>query len=50
MQLDHLDGILSVDHAVDPAADIVPRASYLRQRASYDALVDYVIVPTVLTS
>lgn len=42
-ELDHLDGIL----AVDRARELVMRKEYERNRAYFDAQVDYAIVPTV---
>lgn len=42
-ELDHLDGVLAVDRAMDRAA----RAEYVRHRERYDAMVDYAIVPTI---
>ena len=39
-------GTLAVDRAASEA-DIVPRADYLANRAHFDGMVDYVIVPTV---
>ena len=41
-ELDHLDGILAVDRAMD----LVVRKEYERNRAYFDAQVDYAIVPT----
>ena len=45
-ELDHLDGVLAVDHA-DTDEAIVPRAEYLARRDDYDAAVDYKITPTI---
>lgn len=45
-ELDHLDGILAVDRALDPES-LVMRAEYERNRERYDAMVDYAIVPTI---
>lgn len=45
-ELDHLDGILAVDRALDRNA-LVMRAAYDANRELYDAQVDYTIVPTV---
>ena len=42
-EIDHLDGIL----AVDRARDLVMRKEYERNRAYFDAQVDYAIVPTL---
>ena len=46
-EMDHLDGVLAVDRAVDGGKDVVPRAEYLAERERFDRMVDYVIVPTV---
>lgn len=45
-EIDHLDGILAVDRAIDDSA-IVQRLDYEQHRATYDALVDYTIQPTI---
>jgi len=45
-ELDHLDGILAVDRALDRDA-LVLRAVYEADRARFDAMVDYTIVPTI---
>lgn len=45
-EIDHLDGILAVDRALDRYS-MVMRAEYERKRAQYDAMVDYTIVPTL---
>lgn len=45
-EIDHLDGILAVDRAIDRYA-LVMRAAYDANREYYDAQVDYTIVPTV---
>lgn len=46
-ELDHLDGVLAVDRAME----LVVRKEYDRNRAYFDAQVDYAIVPTIaLTS
>ena len=42
-ELDHLDGVLAVDRAME----LVVRKEYDRNRAYFDAQVDYAIVPTV---
>ena len=42
-ELDHLDGIL----AVDRGTELVMRKEYERNRAYFDAQVDYAIVPTI---
>jgi len=38
-ELDHLDGVLAVDRALDPES-IVPRALFVRERERFAALVD----------
>jgi peptide deformylase len=45
-EIDHLDGVLAVDRAIDRES-LVMRAEYERERERYDALVDYAIVPTI---
>lgn len=45
-EIDHLDGILAVDRAMDRES-LVMRAEYERNRESFDAQVDYAIVPTL---
>lgn len=45
-EIDHLDGILALDRAVD-ASSIVAREVYERNRNEFDAQVDYFIVPTI---
>jgi peptide deformylase len=45
-ELDHLDGVLAVDRALDQQS-LVLRAEYQRQREHFDAMVDYTIVPTL---
>jgi peptide deformylase len=45
-EIDHLDGILAVDRAIDRDA-LVMRGAYDANREYYDAQVDYTIVPTV---
>jgi peptide deformylase len=45
-ELDHLDGVLAVDRAIDREA-LVMRQLYERERERLDALVDYTIVPTI---
>lgn len=45
-EIDHLDGVLAVDRAID-ARSLVMRAEYERNRDHFDAQVDYAIVPTV---
>ena len=43
-EIDHLDGILAVDRAID-GESLVMRREYERNRESFDAMVDYAIVP-----
>ena len=45
-EIDHLDGVLAVDRAID-AQSLVMRAEYERNREDFDAQVDYAIVPTI---
>ena len=45
-EIDHLDGVLAVDRAMDPES-LVMRREYERQREYFDAKVDYAIVPTI---
>jgi peptide deformylase len=45
-ELDHLDGILAVDRALDRDALIMRRA-YDADRERFDVMVDYTIVPTI---
>ncbi|HEX8253545.1 MAG TPA: peptide deformylase [Thermoanaerobaculia bacterium] len=45
-EIDHLDGILAVDRALDRDA-LVMRGAYDAHREYYDSLVDYTIVPTI---
>ncbi|HUR81831.1 MAG TPA: peptide deformylase, partial [Thermoanaerobaculia bacterium] len=45
-EIDHLDGVLAVDRALD-ARSLVMRREYERNRAWFDAQVDYAIVPTI---
>jgi peptide deformylase len=45
-EIDHLDGILAVDRALDTES-LVMRAVYERDRERLDAMVDYAIVPTI---
>jgi peptide deformylase len=44
-EIDHLDGVL----AVDRATELVMRREYERNRAYFDAQVDYTIVPTIVS-
>lgn len=46
-EIDHLDGVLSVDRVEDKDRDIVSRAEWLANREEMRKLVDYEIVPTV---
>jgi peptide deformylase len=45
-ELDHLDGVLAIDRAVDRDS-IILRRVYEADRARFDAMVDYTIVPTI---
>jgi peptide deformylase len=45
-EIDHLDGVLAVDRAMD-AQSLVMRREYERNREYFDAQVDYAIVPTM---
>jgi peptide deformylase len=45
-EIDHLDGVLAVDRALDRDS-LVMRAQYEKDRERLDAMVDYTIVPTV---
>lgn len=45
-EIDHLDGILAIDHAID-ASSIIYRREYEKNREYFDRLVDYKIKPTV---
>ncbi|HEX8620163.1 MAG TPA: peptide deformylase [Thermoanaerobaculia bacterium] len=45
-EIDHLDGVLAVDRALDRDA-LVMRRAYEGNREYYDAMVDYTITPTV---
>ncbi|MEO8382860.1 MAG: peptide deformylase [Acidobacteriota bacterium] len=45
-EIDHLDGILAVDRAIDRDA-LIMRAVYEANREAFDAQVDYTIAPTV---
>jgi peptide deformylase len=45
-ELDHLDGVLAIDRAVDRDS-IILRRVYEADRAPFDAMVDYTIVPTI---
>jgi peptide deformylase len=48
-EIDHLDGVLAVDRALDAQA-LVMRREYERNRAFFDAQVDYTITPTIALS
>ena len=45
-EIDHLNGVLAVDHAIDTHSTIM-REVYLADRDYFDRQVDYVIQPTV---
>ena len=45
-EIDHLDGVLAVDRALDQTS-IVERTIYDNDRERYDALVDYTITATI---
>lgn len=45
-EIDHLDGVLAVDRALDRES-LVMRREYERDRESFDARVDYTITPTI---
>ena len=45
-EIDHLDGVLAVDRAID-ARSLLMRREYERSREYFDAMVDYAIVPTI---
>ena len=45
-EIDHLDGVLAIDRAID-AHSIIMREVYLAQQEFFDRQVDYVIQPTV---
>jgi peptide deformylase len=45
-EIDHLDGVLAIDRAIE-ASDIIYKEEYSKNRAYYDAMVDYVITPTI---
>ncbi len=47
-EVDHLDGILALDRAMDRDS-IVARQVYLEKKSYFDSLVDYVICPTIRT-
>ncbi len=45
-EIDHLNGVLAVDRALDRNS-IISREVYLERKQHFDALVDYVIRPTL---
>ncbi len=45
-EIDHLDGVLAIDHALDKRA-VIAREVYLERRDFFDRQVDYVIAPTI---
>ena len=45
-EIDHLDGVLAVDRALDRQS-LVMRAQYEKDRERLDAMVDYTILPTL---
>jgi len=45
-EIDHLDGVLAVDRAIDRDA-LVMKPVYDANREEFDALVDYTITPTI---
>ena len=45
-EVDHLDGILALDRALDRDS-VIARALYLERRQEFDHLVDYTIAPTI---
>ena len=45
-EIDHLDGILAVDRALDRDSLVMQRV-YAANREYYDSMVDYTIVPTI---
>lgn len=48
-EIDHLDGVLAVDRAVD-AESLIVRGAYDAHREYFDAKVDYTIAPTITLS
>jgi peptide deformylase len=46
-EIDHLDGILAVDRAIDEQA-IIKRTDYEADRDKYDAMVEYTIQSTII--
>lgn len=47
-EVDHLDGVLALDRALDRDS-IIARQVYLEKKSYFDNLVDYVIRPTIRT-
>ncbi len=45
-EVDHLDGVLAIDRALDRNS-IIARRVYEQQKSYFDNQVDYVIVPTI---
>ncbi|NWG75334.1 MAG: peptide deformylase [Rubrivivax sp.] len=45
-EIDHLNGVLAVDHALDRNS-IIAREVYLERKRHLDSLVDYAITPTL---
>ena len=45
-EIDHLDGILAVDRAINPT-DIIYRSEYEQHRKQYNQMVEYVITSTI---
>ena len=45
-EMDHLEGVLAIDHALD-SRSIIYRSEYERNREYYDSLVNYTIEPTL---
>lgn len=46
-EVDHLDGVLAVDHALDRDS-IIARKVYEQRKVFFDRQVDYSIVPTII--
>lgn len=46
-EIDHLDGILNLDRAIEGARDMIAREVYCKRKAFFDRLVDYSIKPTI---
>lgn len=45
-EIDHLDGILAVDRAIEKT-DIIYKSEFLKNRTFYDRMVQYSIIPTL---